>query len=171
MYIRLRLNESPVFRRIKSENRASKQPLTESFFHYPNNKFVLLALLGATAGQGVVWYTGQFYALFFLQDHPARRGAARLHPRRRFVAHRHAIFVLFGKLSDRIGRLKIILAGCLLAALTYVPLFKGLTHYVNPDLETFSANVPVSVAAGDCNFISSRPPERCSRSAISRRIT
>jgi len=152
IYIRLRLNESPVFRRMKEEGRGSKKPLTESFFHYPNNKYVLLALLGATAGQGVVWYTGQFYALFFLQitlklDYVTAYtliGAS--------LIIGTPFFIFFGWLSDRIGRLRIILAGCAIAALTYFPLFQGLTHYVNPALEQFQASTPISVAADDCNF-------------------
>jgi MFS family permease len=152
VYIRMKLNESPVFQRMKSEGRGSKAPLTDSFLRYPNNKYVLLALLGATAGQGVVWYTGQFYALFFLSitlklDYLTTYtliGAALLIGT--------PFFVLFGWLSDRIGRLKIILAGCLLAALTYHPLFHGLTHYVNPGLEQFQKATPISVAANDCSF-------------------
>jgi MFS family permease len=152
LYIRMKLAESPIFRRMKAEGRGSKAPLTESFFHYPNNKFVLLALLGATAGQGVVWYTGQFYALFFLTitlklDYSLAYmmvGAALLLGT--------PFFIVFGSLSDRIGRLKIILLGCLIAALTYFPLFKALTHYVNPALESFQAANPITVQAKDCNF-------------------
>ncbi len=152
IYIRMRLNESPVFKRMKEEGRRSKRPLTESFFHYPNNKYVLLALLGATAGQGVVWYTGQFYALFFLQitlklDYVTAYtliGASLLIGT--------PFFIFFGWLSDRIGRLQIILAGCAIAALTYFPLFQGLTHYVNPALEQFQASTPITVSADDCSF-------------------
>jgi MFS family permease len=152
VYIRVKLNESPVFLRIKSENRASKHPLRESFLRYPNNKLVLLALLGATAGQGVVWYTGQFYALFFLTitlkvDYVTAYtliGASLLLGT--------PFFLVFGRLSDRIGRLKIILVGCLLAAATYFPLFKGLTHYVNPALEEFQDRTAISVSASDCNM-------------------
>jgi predicted MFS family arabinose efflux permease len=152
VYIRLKLNESPVFTRMKAEGRGSKHPLTESFLRYPNNKLVALALLGATAGQGVVWYTGQFYALFFLtitlkvDDLTAYMlvGAALL------IAT--PMFVVFGRLSDRIGRLKIILAGCLIAAVAYIPLFHGLAHFANPDLEAFSERVHITVAADDCNF-------------------
>jgi hypothetical protein len=151
VYIRLKLNESPVFLRIKSENRASKHPLRESFLRYPNNKLVLLALLGATAGQGVVWYTGQFYALFFLTitlkvDYITAYtlvGASLLIGT--------PFFVVFGRLSDRIGRLKIIMIGCLLAAATYLPLFKGLTHFVNPALEEFQDRTAITVSADDCN--------------------
>ncbi|HVG46599.1 MAG TPA: MFS transporter [Rubellimicrobium sp.] len=152
VYIRLRLNESPVFQRMKAEGRGSDRPLTESFLRYPNNKYVLLALLGATAGQGVVWYTGQFYALFFLQitlkvDYTIAYTLIAV-----ALLIGTPLFVLFGWLSDRIGRLKIILAGCLIAALTYFPIFKALTHYVNPALERYAASTPVSVAADDCNF-------------------
>jgi MFS family permease len=151
VYIRLKLQESPVFKRMKAEGRGSKRPLTESFLHYPNNKYVLLALLGATAGQGVVWYTGQFWALFFLGttlhlDYVTVYilvGAS--------LVLGTPFFILFGRLSDKIGRLKIILAGCLLGAITYIPIFKGLTHYVNPDLEAFGERVPVTVAGDDCS--------------------
>jgi MFS family permease len=152
VYIRLKLNESPVFLRMKEEGRGSSRPLTESFLRYPNNKYVLLALLGATAGQGVVWYTGQFYALFFLQitlklDYTIAYwliGVALLIGT--------PFFIVFGWLSDRIGRLRIILAGCAIAALTYFPIFQALTHYVNPALERYAATTPISVAADDCSF-------------------
>jgi MFS family permease len=152
LYIRIRLHESPVFLKMKSEARMSKQPLTDSFLRYPNNKYVVLALFGAVAGQGVVWYTGQFYALFFLQstlkvDYMTAYlmiGAALLVGTPCFVA--------VGRLSDRIGRIKIILAGCLLAAVTYFPVFKGLTHYINPELEEFRDRTAISVAADDCVF-------------------
>ncbi|HEX6530904.1 MAG TPA: MFS transporter, partial [Burkholderiales bacterium] len=132
VYIRLKLEESPVFQRMKAQGKGSKSPLTDSFMKYPNNKYVLLALLGATAGQGVVWYTGQFYALFFL-----------LITLKLDFLYAYALiglsliigtpfFIVFGKLSDRIGRLKIILAGCIIAAVTYFPLFGQLTKAVNP---------------------------------------
>jgi len=154
VWIRLKLNETPIFQRMKEEGKGSKAPLTESFFHYPNNKYVLLALLGATAGQGVVWYTGQFYALFFLL----------ITLKLDFISSYILIaislvigtpfFIVFGWLSDRIGRLKIILAGCAIAAVTYYPLFAGLTHYVNPDLEAFQNKNQVTVLADakTCNF-------------------
>jgi len=151
-YIRLRLNESPVFQQMKSQGKGSKSPLTDSFFRYPNNKFVLLALFGATAGQGVVWYTGQFYALFFLTI------ALKLDYLTAYALVAVSLligtpfFVVFGALSDRIGRVKIILAGCLLAALTYFPLFHGLTHYLNPGLEEFQASHAISVTASECSF-------------------
>src|SRR6476660_2340724 len=152
IYIRLKLNESPVFQRMKAEGKGSKAPLTDSFTKYPNNKFVLLALLGATAGQGVVWYTGQFYALFFLII------TLKLDYQSAYILIAISLligtpfFIFFGWLSDKIGRKGIILAGCLIAALTYFPLFKGLTHYVNPALEAAIAKTEVTVAARDCNF-------------------
>jgi hypothetical protein len=152
VYIRHKLHESPSFQKMKAEGKGSKAPLRDSFLKYPNNKYVLLALLGATAGQGVVWYTGQFYALFFLL----------ITLKLDFISTYMLIglslligtpfFIFFGWLSDKIGRLKIILAGCLIAAVTYFPLFQGLTHYVNPALETFSAKTPITVAATDCKF-------------------
>ncbi len=152
VYIRLKLEESPVFKKMKDEGKGSKSPLTDSFLRYPNNKYVLLALLGATAGQGVVWYTGQFYALFFMiitlkLDYVTTYtliGASLLIGT--------PFFIFFGWLSDRIGRLKIIMAGCLIAAVTYFPLFQGLTHYVNPALEQYQQNVKITVAATDCKF-------------------
>jgi len=154
VYIRLKLEESPVFQRMKAEGKGSKSPLTDSFMKYPNNKYVLLALLGATAGQGVVWYTGQFYALFFLVitlklDYVSAYSLIGLS-----LLIGTPFFIFFGWLSDRIGRLKIILAGCAIAALTYFPLFAGLTHYVNPGLEDYTKKTPISVAANaaECQF-------------------
>ena len=154
VYIRLKLNESPLFQQMKAEGKGSTSPLTDSFFRYPNNRFVLLALLGATAGQGVVWYTGQFYALFFLLitlklDYVAAYSLVGVS-----LLIGTPLFVFFGWLSDRIGRLKIILAGCLIAAVTYFPLFQALTHYVNPALESFQAKTKISVSAdpAQCNF-------------------
>ncbi|MFN7958260.1 MAG: MFS transporter [Holophagaceae bacterium] len=155
VWIRLKLHESPVFQKMKAEGKGSKAPLTDSFLKYPNNKYALLALLGATAGQGVVWYTGQFYALFFLQitlkvDYQTTYmliGASLLLGT--------PFFIFFGWLSDKIGRLKIIMAGCLIAALTFFPMFKALTHYVNPALETFQNTTEIVVAANpaDENFV------------------
>jgi len=152
IYIRLKLQESPIFLRLKSQGKRSLHPIKDSFFKYPNNKYVALALLGATAGQGVVWYTGQFYALFFLL----------IYLKLDFVSTYTLIglslvlgtpfFLVFGALSDKIGRKKIILAGCLIAAATYFPLFRGLTHYVNPALEAYQKSTPITVAASDCNF-------------------
>ena len=152
VYIRLKLNESPVFQKMKSEGKGSKSPLTDSFLRYPNNKYVLLALLGATAGQGVVWYTGQFYALFFLTITLKVDGQLAYTLIAVSLLIGTPFFIFFGWLSDRIGRLKIILAGCLIAALTYFPLFQGLTHYANPALEKYQEDVKISVAATDCNF-------------------
>jgi len=152
LYVRLRLSESPVFLKIKSENRVSKQPLTDSFLRMPNVKYVVLALFGAVAGQGVVWYTGQFYVLFFLQTtlHVSWLTVYLLLGAALLVGT--PFFLVFGRLSDRIGRVKIILAGCLIAAIVYFPLFKGITHFANPALEDFRAKTPISVAAADCNF-------------------
>jgi len=152
VYIRLKLEESPVFKKMKDEGKGSKAPLTDSFLRYPNNKYVLLALLGATAGQGVVWYTGQFYALFFMiitlrLDYVTTYTLIGLS-----LLIGTPFFIVFGWLSDKIGRLKIIMAGCLIAALTYFPLFQGLTHYVNPALEQYQQNVKITVAASDCSF-------------------
>jgi hypothetical protein len=152
VYIRLKLNESPVFQKMKSEGKGSKSPLTDSFLRYPNNKYVLLALLGATAGQGVVWYTGQFYALFFLTITLKVDGQLAYTLIAISLLIGTPFFVFFGWLSDRIGRLKIILAGCLIAAVTYFPLFQGLTHYANPALEKYQEDVKISVAATDCSF-------------------
>src|SRR6059058_1025825 len=152
IYIRLKLQESPIFQRLKTQGKRSKQPLRDSFFTYPNNKYVLLALLGATAGQGVVWYTGQFYALFFIQ------GYLKLDFIPTYILIGISLivgtpfFLFFGALSDKIGRKWIILGGCLIAAVTYFPLFRGLTHYINPALERYQANTKVSVAAEDCRF-------------------
>jgi len=151
IYIRLALQESPVFRRMKEEGRGSTRPLIESFLRYPNNKLALLALLGATAGQGVVWYTGQFWALFFLGN------TLKLDYVTVYILVGISLvlgtpfFIFFGWLSDRIGRLKIILAGCLIAAVTYIPMFKALTHFVNPALEAFQEKTAISVAADDCH--------------------
>ena len=154
IYIRLKLNESPIFQKMKAEGRGSKAPLTDSFTKYPNNKYVLLALLGATAGQGVVWYTGQFYALFFLVitlklDYVSAYTLIGLS-----LLIGTPFFIVFGWLSDKIGRLKIIMAGCFIAAVTYFPLFTGLTHYVNPALEQFSQKNAITVAAdpATCQF-------------------
>ncbi len=154
VWIRMKLNESPVFQQMKAEGKHSKAPLTESFGNWSNGKIVLLALLGATAGQAVVWYAGQFYALFFLtQTLKVDAVTANL-----FIAAALAIatggFIFFGWLSDKIGRKPIIMAGCLLAALTYFPIFKALTHYANPALEKAAATSPAVVVAdpNDCSF-------------------
>ena len=150
----LKLAESPAFARMKAEGKASKAPLTESFARWDNLKVVIMSLLGGTAGQAVVWYTGQFYALFFLlQTLKIEPQTANL-----LIAGSLLIgtpfFVIFGSLSDRIGRKGIIMAGCLIAALTYFPLFKALTHYANPAIEEASISAPAKVIAdpATCSF-------------------
>ncbi|MET1070790.1 MAG: MFS transporter [Pseudomonas prosekii] len=153
VYIRLQLSESPVFLKMKAEGKASKAPLTESFARWDNLKIVIMALLGGTAGQAVVWYTGQFYALFFLlQTLKIDAQTANL-----LIAGSLLIgtpfFVIFGSLSDRIGRKGIIMAGCILAALTYFPIFHALTQYGNPDVFIAQEKNPVTVIAD---------PEQCS---------
>ncbi|MCP4781074.1 MAG: MFS transporter [Hyphomicrobium sp.] len=151
VYIRLKLNESPIFTQMQNEGKGSKAPITESFFRYPNNKYVLLALLGGTAGMGIVWYTGQFYALFFLTITLKVELLTAYLLVGTSLLIGTPLFVFFGWLSDKIGRLKIILAGCLLAALTYFPLFGALAHYVNPDLESFQNNNPIVLTADTSN--------------------
>jgi len=147
VYIRLQLAESPVFLEMKESGTRSKAPLTESFARWGNLRLVILALLGATAGQAVVWYCGQFYALFFLTQ--VLKVDAQ--PANLLIAAALVIgtpfFIVFGRLSDRIGRKKIVLAGCLIAALTYVPIFKGITHFANPAIESAAATSPVTVVA------------------------
>jgi len=146
VYIRLQLSESPLFQQMKAEGRASKAPLTESFANWANGKIVLLALLGATAGQAVVWYGGQFYVRAFLGTLKVDSNTIDM-----LVAGALLIgsvgFIVFGSLSDRIGRKVIIMAGCLLAALTYFPVFKAIAHYANPALETASTSSPVTITA------------------------
>jgi MFS family permease len=154
VYIRMQLAESPVFRAMKEAGTTAKSPLTESFARWGNLRLVILALLGATAGQAVVWYCGQFYSLFFLTQvlkidaQPANLLIAAA------LLIATPFFVVFGRLSDRIGRKKIVLAGCLLAALTYFPIFKGITHFANPAIEAAAANSPVRVVADpeSCHF-------------------
>ncbi|GLH42677.1 MFS transporter [Pseudomonas moraviensis] len=154
VYIRLQLSESPVFQKMKDEGKASKAPLTESFARWDNLKVVIMSLLGGTAGQAVVWYTGQFYALFFLlQTLKIDAQTANL-----LIAGSLLIgtpfFVIFGSLSDRIGRKPIIMAGCILAALTYFPIFTALTQYGNPDVFVAQEKNPVKVIANpdQCSF-------------------
>jgi MFS family permease len=154
VWIRLKLQESPVFKRMKDEGKQSKAPLTESFLRWGNLKIVLLVLFGGVAGQGVVWYTGMFYELFFLtQTLKVDPGTTNT-----LVAISLIIgtpfFIVFGVLSDKIGRKKIIMAGCLIAAITYFPIFKGLTRYCNPALEAAQEANPVTVVAdpNECTF-------------------
>ncbi len=154
VWIRMQLNESPLFQKMKEEGTRSKAPLKESFGNWSNGKIVLLALFGATAGQAVVWYAGQFYALFFMTQ------TLRVDPitANLFIAAALALatgfFIFFGWLSDKVGRKPIIMLGCLLAALTYFPLFKGLTYFANPALAAAAQANPTVVVAdpADCSF-------------------
>ncbi|NLA19947.1 MFS transporter [Burkholderia cepacia] len=154
VWIRMQLNESPVFLRIKAEGKTSKAPLTEAFGQWKNLKIVILALVGLTAGQAVVWYTGQFYALFFLTQTLKVDGASANILIAIALLIGTPFFLFFGSLSDKIGRKPIILAGCLIAALTYFPLFKALTHYANPQLEIATQKSPITVIADPaaCSF-------------------
>ena len=154
VYIRLQLNESPVFQEIKNEGKLSKAPLTEAFGQWSNLKIVLLALLGATAGQAVVWYGGQFYALFFLEKILQVDSMTANLVMAAALLIATPFFIVFGALSDKIGRKKIVLAGCLLAVLTYFPIFKGLTLFANPALDAAVKASPVSVIANpqECSF-------------------
>jgi len=155
VWIRVKLAESPAFLKIKAEGKTSKAPLTESFGEWKNLKIVILALLGLTAGQAVVWYTGQFYALYFLQtflkvDGPTANVLIAVS-----LLLGTPFFVIFGSLSDRIGRKPVIMAGCIIAALTYFPLFHGLTSFANPKLQAAIEKSPVTVVAApeDCNLV------------------
>ena len=154
VYIRLSMSESPAFQKMKAEGKTSKAPLAESFGQWKNLKIVILALVGLTAGQAVVWYTGQFYSLFFLtQVLKVDAKTANL-----LIAGALVIgtpfFIFFGSLSDKIGRKWIIMLGCALAVLTYFPLFKALTHYANPALERAqqSAQIVVTADPKTCSF-------------------
>ncbi|MBS0476005.1 MAG: MFS transporter, partial [Proteobacteria bacterium] len=154
VWIRMQLSESPAFRKMKAEGKTSKAPLAESFGQWKNLKIVLIALFGLTAGQAVVWYTGQFYALFFLtQQLKVDAVTANL-----MIAAALLIgtpfFLVFGSLSDRIGRKTIILLGCALAIVTYFPAFKALTVAANPDLAQAQANNKVVIVAdpAECSF-------------------
>jgi MFS family permease len=154
VWIRLSMNESPAFKKMKEEGKTSKAPLTESFGQWKNLKIVILALIGLTAGQAVVWYTGQFYALFFLTQ------ALKVDPSTANIMIAVSLligtpfFIVFGTLSDKIGRKPIIMAGCLIAALTYFPLFNALTKAANPDLAAAQAKTQVVVTADpkECSF-------------------
>ncbi|HTD03422.1 MFS transporter [Undibacterium sp.] len=154
VWIRLSMSESPAFAKMKAEGKTSKAPLTESFAQWKNAKVVILALIGLTAGQAVVWYTGQFYALFFLTQTLKVDGATANILIAASLLVGTPFFIIFGTLSDKIGRKMIIMGGCLLAAVTYFPIFGGLTHYANPALETALKNSPVVVVAdpASCSF-------------------
>ena len=147
LWIRLKLEESPVFARMKAEGKGSKAPLTEAFARWGNLRIVLIALFGAVAGQAVVWYAGQFYALFFLERTLRVDGATANILIAIALALATPFFILFGWLSDKIGRKMIILAGCTLAALTYFPLFEALSKAANPALYAATAAAPVRVVA------------------------
>jgi len=154
LWIRLKLDESPAFQRMKAEGRGSKSPLKDSFGKWPNLKIVLIALVGLTAGQAVVWYTGQFYALFFLERVLKVDGALVNILIAIALLLATPFFVFWGWLSDKLGRKPIILTGCLLAALTYFPLFHALTDAANPRLGAAAASAPVTVHAdpADCSL-------------------
>ncbi len=154
IWIRLQLEESPAFARIKAEGKHSKTPLREAFGRWKNAKIAVFALLGGTAGQAVVWYTGQFYALFFLTQTLKLDSTTSNLVIAASLAIGTPFFIFFGWLSDKIGRKPIILAGCLLAAVTYFPLFSALTNAVNPQLERALETSPVTVIAdpNECSF-------------------
>ena len=154
LWIRLKLNESPLFRKMVEEGKQSKRPLSEAFGQWSNLKIAILALLGATAGEAVVWYGGQFYALFFLTQTLKVPGV----PAQIMIAIALLIgtpgFIIFGSLSDKIGRKPIMLAGFALAVATYFPIFQGITHFANPKLEAALSAAPVVVTAdpAECSF-------------------
>lgn len=149
LWIRMQLQESPVFQKMKEEGTSSKAPISEAFGNWKNGRFVLIALLGAVAGQAVVWYTGQFYALFFLEKMLMVDGATTNILIAIALAIGTPFFVFFGWLSDKIGRKPIILAGCALAAFTYFPAFHALTEAANPALAKAQTTAPVSVVVND----------------------
>jgi len=147
VWIRLRLNESPIFQKMKDEGKSSKAPLTEAFANWSNAKIVILALIAGTMGQGVVWYTGQFYALFFLQSILKVDGYTANLLIAWSLLFGTGFFIVFGALSDKIGRKPIILAGCLIAALSFFPIFRMITTNANPTLEKAIETVKVDVVA------------------------
>ena len=154
VYIRLSMNESPAFAKMKAEGKTSKAPLSESFGQWKNLKIVILALVGLTAGQAVVWYSGQFYALFFLTQALKVDGATANIMVAISLIIGTPFFLVFGSLSDKIGRKPIIMLGCLLAVVTYFPVFTALTKAANPDLAAAQAANKVIVTANpaECSF-------------------
>src|SRR5215813_7562496 len=136
LYIRLRMKESPIFQQIKGAGMTSARPLVEAFTHWENLKRVLISLFGATAGQGVVWYTGQFYALFYLQTVLKVNGTSANYIVACALLMAMPFFVVCGALSDRIGRKKIMMAGCLLAAILYIPIYKGMQSAAGSNVVT-----------------------------------
>ena len=154
IWIRLKLSESPLFQKMVAEGRQSKRPLSEAFGQWNNAKIALLALFGATAGEAVVWYGGQFYALFFLTQTIKVPGVTAQIMIAVALALGTPCFILFGWLSDKIGRKPIMLAGFALAVVTYFPIFEGITHFANPKLEHALATAPVTVTAdpAKCSF-------------------
>jgi MFS family permease len=147
VWIRLKLNESPLFQEMKAAGKGSTAPLTESFARWPNARLVLIALFGLTAGQAVVWYGGQFYSLFFLTQTLKVDAQTANTMVAISLLLATPFFIVFGSLSDRIGRKPIILAGCFLAAVTYFPIFRAITHYANPALEAAQEAAPVLVTS------------------------
>ncbi len=154
MYVRLKLNESPVFKKMKEEGKTSGTPLKDAFANKKNLKVVLFSLLGGTAGQAVVWYTGQFYALYFLTQTLKLDATTANWMMALSLLIATPFFVIFGGLSDKIGRKPIIILGMLIASFSYFPLFGGLTHAVNPALELAAKQAPVTIIAeaGTCSF-------------------
>ncbi|QTN30570.1 MHS family MFS transporter [Rhodoferax sp. AJA081-3] len=154
VYIRLSMNESPAFTKMKAEGKTSKAPLSESFGQWKNLKIVILALIGLTAGQAVVWYSGQFYALFFLTQALKVDGATANIMVAISLIIGTPFFIVFGAWSDKIGRKPIIMAGCLLAVVTYFPVFTALTKAANPDLAAAQAANKVVITANpdECSF-------------------
>jgi hypothetical protein len=164
VYIRLKLHESPLFAELKAQGRLSRAPLVESFGEWRNLKLVLLALLGAVSGSAVIAYTSQVYTLLFLQN------TLRVDVRLSYALMGLTLLigvtllVIIGRVSDRIGRKPFIVAGCLLAGLTYIPLFKGVTHYANPALGEYQNRAAITVAARDCHFnLFANPSTPCDR--------
>jgi MFS family permease len=155
VWIRVKLSESPAFLKIKAEGKTSKAPLREAFGEWKNLRIVILALVGLTAGQAVVWYTGQFYALYFLQTFLKVDGPTANILIATALLLGTPLFLFFGGLSDRIGRKPIIMAGCAMAVVTYFPLFHALTLLANPKLQAAIEASPVTVEApsSDCNLV------------------